>query len=113
MKVSERMIAAKAIITDPLKWTQGYYARDNAGEITEAETTEAVCFCSIGALHRVGEFNWHSEDTDPAEVYLNGATDNNWIVEYNDTHTHEEVMQVWDKAIAEALADEQALEVEA
>lgn len=111
MKVSERLIAAKAIITDPSKWTQGYYARDNKGEIIEADMTEAVCFCSIGALHRVGQFNWHSEDTDPAEVYLNGATDTRWIVEYNDSHTHEEVMQVWDNAIERALADEEALEL--
>lgn len=111
MKVSERLIAAKAIITDPSKWTQGYYGRTDDGEIIEADRPEAVCFCSIGALHRVGQFNWHSEQTDPAEVYLNGATDNNWIVDFNDTHTHEEVMQVWDKAIASALADEVALEV--
>lgn len=111
MKVSERMIAAKAIITDPLKWTQGYYARDNEGEITEANMTEAVCFCSIGALHRVGGFNLFSATIDPAEDYLNGATDTRWIVEYNDSHAHEEVMQVWDKAIAMAVADEEALEV--
>lgn len=102
MKTSEILIKAKAIISNPDKWTQGAFARNYDGEEVSPISSQAVCFCSIGALKA-------SVGKDQSEVtmfylvnardYLMKATPDGYIAVFNDEHTHEEVMAVWDKAI--------------
>ena len=99
MKTSEILIKAKEVIVDPANWTQGQYARNSNMDITSATDENATCFCSIGALLRIGGFNCD------LRMQLSQYADGN-IAEYNDTHTHEQVMEVWDKAIAKAIVDE-------
>lgn len=100
MKASETLIRAKAVIKDPKNWTQGTFARNSLGEAAGAISSSAVCFCSLGALKRI---EWSSSFH--LQLRLNEAACGS-IVDYNDTHTHEQVMEVWDKAIAKAIADE-------
>ena len=99
MKASETLIRAKAVIEDPKNWTQGQYARKSNMDVTSVEDENATCFCSIGALSKIGGLN--CDLMMYLIQYANGG-----IAEYNDTHTHEQVMEVWDKAIAKAIADE-------
>lgn len=49
-KISETLTAARAIIADPAKWTQGTHARDASGEPVQINDSRAVCFCADGAL---------------------------------------------------------------
>jgi hypothetical protein len=45
------LVAARAVIKDPAKWTQGRLARDAAGEAYDDVTEPNVtCYCAFGAL---------------------------------------------------------------
>ena len=109
MKTSEILIAAKALIDEPGKWTQGAAARDANGRAIEAEEpySAAVCFCSIGALDA------STQDCFTAFIdgkrFLKKAISLRDVVYFNDTHTHThaEVMQMWDRAIELAKAEEE------
>lgn len=102
MSVAQMLKDAKALIADPAHWTQGTPARDASGKpLSNEESPAAVCWCSIGALARVA-------NADPAPLYhlypvarhyLYKATAGASIINFNDTHTHAEVMELWDKAI--------------
>jgi hypothetical protein len=41
-------------------WTQGYYARDTDSRWQDADSSDAACFCVMGAIMRVA-----GSDTDP------------------------------------------------
>ena len=106
MKTSEILIAAKALIDEPGKWTQGATARCQEGWLVYYSGDEAVCFCSLGALFRT--LNRESvEDWETPEELLKESCDQP-IGLFNDTHSHPEVMQMWDRAIELAKAEEEA-----
>lgn len=111
-KSSELLRAAKAVISNPRHFTTGVLARDTDGHSVMPDNEKAVCFCSVGALSKVtpptreaGELN------DQAFIYLIKVVKPlNYIgvADYSDSHTHAEVMAMWDAAIALAVADETA-----
>jgi hypothetical protein len=103
----EILTEAQDLIRDPAHWTQQVYARNPEGFERNATDSDATCFCSLGALHRVLQPSVFST-TDVLDMfyetrrYLTDATSEssrfNYIHEFNDEHTHEQVMAVWDKA---------------
>jgi hypothetical protein len=96
MTVKEVLVAAKDEISNPKNWTQKVYARDSEGNFVSYDSSEAVCWCSDGALNRVTpNYGIYSK----AELVLKSVMDGN-IINFNDTRTHEEVMQAFDKAIS-------------
>lgn len=111
MSVAQVLKDAKALIADESHWTQGTSARDKDGwPLSDNASPAAVCWCSIGALARVADTGpaapFHLYPT--ARYYLNaaaakaaapGSHSGKSIVNFNDTHTHAEVMEVWNKAI--------------
>ena len=103
MKPSEMIKACKAKISTPAQWTTSSFARTKDGFPVMPRSKEAVCFCSLGAIENVYLFNSlpYRIVKSRLEVALDGR-----ITAFNDTHTHEEVMSVWDKAIATAEATE-------
>ena len=103
MKTSEILIAAKALIDEPGKWTQGTYARNSDMEEVDSYSEDAVCFCSIGAIYRITPHIVSREGIG----YLRSAMGPSVVV-FNDTHPHAEVMQMWDRAIELAKAEEEA-----
>jgi hypothetical protein len=106
MKASQLLIQAKALITDPEHWTQGVYARTHKdGQDTNSYHPEAVCFCSLGALHRVTKDPLTFEAYYMAKRRLSKAMGHQSIAGFNDTHPHAEVMVAWDEAIALAIAE--------
>lgn len=109
MKTSELLIQAKSLIDSPEKWTQQVYARDKDGRTVLVDSEEAVCFCSLGSLRKMGVSD---------ELYHNAVTILNttarqisdWrmaAVDFNDAHSHKEVMALWDRAIEAAKQEEQ------
>ena len=95
----ETLRAARQLITDPTKWTQEEAARDEAGRGVMAYGEGAVCWCALGAIRNVVGSNDDAFDLvfdtfrDKAKVKL--------VAVYNDTHTHAEVLALFDAAIAE------------
>jgi len=102
----EDLTAAKALIENPENWIQDELSQDSEGRKVAVTDTNATCFCSMGAfvhyLH--GKPQAHERDLpvvaalDEASVKVSGDADMN-IVTFNDTHSHAEVMAVWNNAI--------------
>jgi hypothetical protein len=82
-------------------WTQGTFARDRKGDAIEFDSPRAACFCTSGAIMRVGE----SPDRS-AEFYafraLRKFLGDQTIAEWNDDprRTREDVLGLFDRAIA-------------
>ena len=93
----ETLKAARQLITDPAKWTQGWLARNALGEHADVDSSSAVCFCSIGALCRVGSVAYYGAQ----RILERNISDGLSLGWFNDTHTHAEVLALFDAAIAE------------
>lgn len=102
MNVLEHMQAARDLIADPERWTQGAYARDEYGEGVDACDETAVCWCSIGALRKVfAEAECVPDSIHDAYKRISesfGVYGN--LANKNDDYTHAQVLAAWDKAIA-------------
>lgn len=104
MKTVDVLMKAKEIIQDPSNWMQGDYSNP-----------ERTCFCSLGAIaEALGLCDEHHSDQHidqhPASKLLHKVVGADLdsvytFAKYNDSHTHAEVMQAFDKAIE--LAKEQ------
>ncbi len=98
----ELLVKAKALIDAPDKWIKGRSHNKNSYE-------EADRFCSYGAFAKV------LGTEDPEVIYPNrawmlltdaafGMCDTPSPVWFNDRRVHDEVMAMWDAAIAKAEA---------
>ena len=83
MSVREKLIAARALIDTEDKWTQHVY------------TTTDGRICASKALQHVGVHVFSGPYKALAE-----AMGRKWVCDFNDTHTHEEVLAAFDQAIA-------------
>ena len=109
MKPSELLIKAKAVIADPKHWTKGWYAHNAEGQDVGPAEPDAVCWCSLGALHAVA----HEENTYNTRLTAAGYLDKvsaecgyTSTHSFNDNSSHETVMKAWDEAIKLAKEDE-------
>lgn len=111
----ETLQKARDLISDPKRWTQGAFARDTLGrDLFDAgeEDFEPVCFCSLGALAHVSGL--HPDGTLPGESTLAEVIAKDlglppeigFVPDFNDTHTHAEVLAAFDAAIEKARAAE-------
>lgn len=105
---------ARALIADEENWTQGDYAQDKDGNQTMPSLSEATCFCAVGAIHRVGRIKLSQsvpldiisvlaidEAVDRTDVGISESA----IIGFNDTHTHADVLALFDRAIARAESE--------
>lgn len=101
--VADVLRAGLALIEDPEHWATGAFARDARGLSCGADTPQAVCWCSYGALDRAGG---PTDERFEAARVLKTVIGSEALSHFNDTHTHAEVVAVWRKAIelAEAAA---------
>ena len=106
--VLDVLIAGRELISDPSRWTQGYFARDSAGEGMLSSDPAAVCWCSVGALAKVAPTEWdglYFDEPIDALGYralvkaLPRRKRHLGAASFNDTHTHSEVLALWDRAI--------------
>lgn len=100
MKISDQLKAAKAIIASPSKWLQGAYAKDANGFACRGDNPQATCFCSLGALQAVN--NCYSDAPSQPAISVLKQFMGGDVPEFNDSATHEQVMEAFDKAIAAA-----------
>jgi hypothetical protein len=92
--------AARQLITDPAKWTQNAFARDKNGKMISPTNNGAVCFCALGAIRFVTK----EPKITVADIFLNAVSNSKNgedLDTFNDTHTHAEVLALFDAAIAE------------
>lgn len=52
-KPSAKILEAMEIIGSPERWTKNTFARDSDGNGINLRNSDAVCFCSVGALDKV------------------------------------------------------------
>jgi hypothetical protein len=96
----ETLKAARELISDPAKWTQNAFARDKKGKMIGPNGDGAVCFCAFGAIR----FFTKEPNVTAADIFLNGFSrlkNGEYLDVFNDTHTHPEVLALFDAAIAE------------
>ena len=103
MDTVEILEKARELISDESRWTQGSYAKDEKGEGTLPWREEAVCFCALGAIKKAG--NFHDDCSEPA-IFLGRVLRDDMglhsVDEYNDSHSHADVLALFDRAIAAA-----------
>lgn len=97
---------ARALISDPEHWTQGYWARrESRLGLVECvpDDPDAVCWCAAGAINKVAQARMFA---DPAIDTLELALPLDYrhraapIFAFNDERTHAEVLHAFDTAIA-------------
>lgn len=94
---AEILKKARELIKDPENWTQKACARDKYGYEVEVDSKEAYCFCTIGAIAKV---SGRSTDGDARNVLRDIIGGSRSIANFNDGHTHPQVLDVFDRAIA-------------
>lgn len=96
---------AKALIEDKSNWTQKTYARDCNGDSVPAINSEAVCFCSVGAIANVTYQSASLAKHLQAETYVDNCALDLYgmtMVHVNDQLGHRAVMNMFDEAIKQA-----------
>jgi hypothetical protein len=89
--------AAKSLIATPETWCRGASARNGRGNRVAVESPNAVQFCATGAVIKIVRGD-AAEFFGPFHVLEWSAP--NWsITEFNDFHSHSEVMAAFDRAI--------------
>jgi hypothetical protein len=104
MDTREVLQQARALISDPARWTQEEYARNADGIKAYVWHADARAWCAIGAVRRVASDNDSAvlagqralaQPIETVELESEEAVTN-----FNDTHTHAEVLALFDAAIA-------------
>lgn len=99
----EILIAARKKIEKPENWTQGQAARNKFQHWCDPTYAFATCWCALGAIRSVVGRDLES-DTFFVSAYkeLVKVSEDRLIARFNDSHTHEEVLALFDRAIANA-----------
>lgn len=95
MNTLKILTKARALISDPARWTQRSAAKDVSGNDVLANSPKAVCWCSAGALlkaSRRSSIGFVPMGTLSQEMEFS-------VSYFNDSHTHAEVLAAFDKAI--------------
>jgi len=112
MKTAAQVLReARELISDPERWAQGAWAKNAPGHSVQTRAPEAVSWCAAGAIYRCAGNSDLSIDTRELLYDVIGSNispdSGHVIAEFNDTHTHAEVLEMFDRAIA--LAEERQL----
>lgn len=105
MKTSELLIKAKEKISKKSNWAIHTNAISATGRHVVPTSRSAIAWCSIGAVQSILSIGSPNAAYRRAEGFLSCAM-KQLIAQFNDTHTHYEVMRKWDEAIALAKAEE-------
>jgi hypothetical protein len=92
--------AARNLITDPKNWTKGTSARNKYGRKVTPWCSEAVCWCSMGAIAKAANFPIENKEYSAAHEYLRVVM-NSDVARFNDERTHRDVLNAFDTAINE------------
>lgn len=103
MNPVEVLKKAREIIAKEENWAQHVFAANEKGESVPDYSSDACKFCSLGAISKAvgSDDEYHITNFvtyTNAKRLLMSAIDEH-IAVFNDTHTHEEVIAAFDKAI--------------
>lgn len=99
---AETLQKARDLIADPAHWTQKASARSAEGNSVSVRSPKAESFCTLGAIDRVVGHDSGFYDATHFIYQVIGSADS--IAQFNDSHTHAEVLDVLDVAIEKAKA---------
>lgn len=94
---------ARQVISNPANWTQRTSAVNALGEMVGVKSTEACAWCAVGAVYKAMDA-YSGTVWNPLEGALPAGY--NIVSEYNDTHSHEEVLALFDRAIEIAKGED-------
>ena len=97
MTTVEILEAARALIAKPEHWCKGAQALDATGTVRRPCSRLAVRWCSLGATDRVTRYKGIRADN---ALYSALGMPPEGIANFNDSHTHAEVLDLFDRAIA-------------
>lgn len=106
MNTREILVAAREKISAPERWTQFVGARTDDGYATYWGDPEAVCWCALGAVSAIDDRQRNVAVQSGAIKALQQSA-GSALTEYNDTHTHADVLALFDCAIAALREGEQ------
>jgi hypothetical protein len=97
MNTLDILKAGRNKIADEKNWCQGEFAKDIKGYCTYVLNVNACSWCSVGVLRSIPDVDSIAD----AVSYLSKAMGGT-VPDYNDYHSHAEVLSKWDEAIAAA-----------
>lgn len=107
------LVKARDLIAEPTRWTKRAEALSAHGALVSPRSPLAVCWCLRGAVERAAMGTDAASDDDLSWRYWQRAighvgdlTDGR-PARFNDLHTHSEVLDVLDAAIAKATGEAQ------
>jgi hypothetical protein len=93
---------AKALLSDPTKWTVEAFARDHNGEKISPYSNRACQFCAIGAIRheerQEGQLSGAESLLRSVAHHFNGSI----VYNVNDKQGYDAVMALYDRAIHRA-----------
>ena len=98
------LVRARELIAEPSHWTQYAQAKDILGNNVSPYSRTAVSFCALGALKRA-EYDADSltgavpRECDKASLYRHLPSEYSTLMNFNDSCTHTEVLDLFDAAI--------------
>ncbi len=99
--IAQALTDARALITPVAQWTQGELALNNDGHAVNSKDKTAICWCAAGSIRKVSNTDYEfTASFNFLKVYI--LTGAQYIADYNDNHTHTEILQLFDTAIAAA-----------
>ena len=98
MDEKEILQAARQLISNQERWTQGAAARGLDRIECYAQSNAAVCWCILGAIGRCAP---NDRRALLAERLIYLVLERGSIAEFNDNATHADVLSLLDRAIAE------------
>lgn len=92
--MSDQITTVKQLLSDPKKWTKEYYALNIDGEFTDSNSSQAVCWCLIGAIRKVYDKENYFIMMAKVREKL-GELHGHWdIVHFNTNTNHEGLMKL-------------------
>lgn len=100
MNITETLIKARELISDPKHWTKKALARSEKNRPVDVFSKKACAFCMEGAIRKAEDDLWPS----PAVKYVSKYTQKKYYkaaYEINDAPetTHEDVLKLFDEMI--------------
>jgi hypothetical protein len=100
MKTAQQIFTeAFALVRNPATWAQRWSGVDKHDRLSGWSGDSTVKWCSLGALWRAeGEHNGPIAEEVEAALCKAAALANARFADFNDTHTHAEVVAAWERA---------------
>lgn len=104
MTPKEILTAARDLIAEEDRWTQGTSARDSEGNEVLFDNPKATCWCALAAISKASD-DETSEESDQATTLLRKVTLQRtglYVSQFNDAYPHKVVIQAFNEAIESA-----------